>query len=74
MPNTTQRPNCREQRLVQPGVTIRFTAKELKVLMHYWPGDVEAMGDADANDPQNPIQPTGQNILNKLCQAIAKLG
>lgn len=67
-------PTVGQQRRVQPCVSVRFTERELRVLMLYWPADVETMGDADANDPQNPVQPTGQSILNKLCRAMASIG
>lgn len=50
-------------------VSVRLTESELRLLRTYWPADVENMGDADANDPQNRIQPVGRRITDKLNEA-----
>jgi hypothetical protein len=54
-------------------VSISFTLRELELLLQYWEGDVETMGEADAMNPSDPIQPTGQRIRDKLCKAKARL-
>ena len=54
-------------------VSVILTLAELKLLLDYWPGDIVSMGDADANNPENKIQETGEIILDKFCKAFAKI-
>lgn len=63
-------------RLARPksSTTVSLTRRELDLLLQYWDGDVVAMGDADAEDPSNPVQPIGKRIRDKLCAARARIG
>lgn len=54
-------------------VTVTLTRKELDLLLLYWEGDVISMGDADAGDTVDRVQPIGNSILDKLHAAKARM-